>query len=118
MAYARQSMVTLAPSLSLRGHRPRRRRAAYSIWAVDKTLTMAATVACNLASSTTVGLWGQVLSVASGGLGGGVGFGGRFGEGGCGGCWGWDGGSQHRVGTGPSAQSCPQAWAGGTRSPS
>jgi hypothetical protein len=32
---------------------------------VDKTLTMAATVACNLAGSTTVGLSGQMIKIAS-----------------------------------------------------
>jgi hypothetical protein len=56
--------------LSLWRHRLRRRRAAYSICAAAKTLTIAATVACSFAGSTTVGLSGQMIKIASGVSGG------------------------------------------------
>jgi hypothetical protein len=58
----RQVMILeLASSAS----RPRRRGAAYSIWAADKTLTMAATVACNLAGATTVGFGGHSIMIVN-----------------------------------------------------
>jgi hypothetical protein len=37
---------------------------------VDKTLTMAAPVICNFPGSTTVGLSGQMIKIASGASGG------------------------------------------------
>jgi hypothetical protein len=37
---------------------------------VDKTLTMAAPVACNFAGSTKVGLSGQMIKIAAGASGG------------------------------------------------
>ena len=64
------SSGTAARGVSRWHHRPRRRRAAYSIWAAAKTLTMAATVACNFAGATAVGLNGQMIKIASGVSGG------------------------------------------------
>ena len=65
-----QQSVTLAQRLRRWHHRPRRRRAAYSIWAAAKTLTMAATVASNFAGATTVGLSSQLIKIVSGVSGG------------------------------------------------
>jgi hypothetical protein len=62
-AYVR---LTFVGSLSRSHHRPRRRRAAYSIWAAAKILTMAATVTCNFTGSTTLGLSGQMIKIISG----------------------------------------------------
>jgi hypothetical protein len=46
--------------------RPAARRAAYSICAAPRTLTIAATVACNFAGSTTVGFGGQLIKITAG----------------------------------------------------
>ena len=62
-AYVR---LTFVGSLNRSHHRPRRRRAAYSIWAAAKILTMAATVTCNFTGSTTLGLSGQMIKIISG----------------------------------------------------
>lgn len=43
-----------------------RGRAAYSLWAAAKIFTMAATAACNLAGSITLGLGGQMIKIISG----------------------------------------------------
>ena len=43
-----------------------RGRAAYSLWAAARIFTMAATAACNLAGSITLGLGGQMIKIISG----------------------------------------------------
>jgi hypothetical protein len=47
-------------------YRPAARRAVYPICAAPRTLMAAATVACNVTGSTTVGFGGQLIKITAG----------------------------------------------------